>query len=190
MNLNQQKLTHIYEEHKNNPQSPLFVDGNTNIVFGEGNPNALLMFIGEAPGRDEDIQGRPFVGRSGKLLDKALKECNLERKDVYITNIVKTRPQNNRTPNEQEINKSWPTLKQQIEIIQPKIICTLGASATTTFLKKPIGISKIHGFAIPYENTIVIPIDHPAYILRDPRRYQDFLQDLQFVSKTVKNIAK
>lgn len=190
MNTNQQKLSQIYNEQKNNPCSPLIVDGNHNIVFGEGNPNALLMFVGEAPGRDEDIQGRPFVGRAGKLLDKALKECNLNRSDVYITNIIKTRPLNNRTPNEQEIKNCWPILKQQIDIIQPKIICTLGASATTAFLKKAVSMSKIHGFAIPYENTIVVPVYHPAYILRDPRRYTEFLDDIQFVAKTTKNIEK
>lgn len=186
----EEQLNAIYIKEKNSQNSPLFVDGNKNIVFGEGNPNAMAMFIGEAPGRDEDIQGRPFVGRAGKLLDKALAACTLNRNDIYITNIVKTRPNNNRTPTESEIKQCWPILEEQINIIKPKIICTLGACATIAFLKKPISITKIHGLAIPFENVIVVPTLHPAYVLRDPQKYTDFLADLQFVAQLIKNLSK
>ena len=187
---NKTALDYLYQQEKKNQRSPLFVDKNTNIIFGEGNPDACLMFVGEAPGKNEDIQGRPFVGRAGKLLDKALAECNTKRTDVYITNIVKTRPTDNRTPTEQEISRSWPVLEQQIKIIKPLVICTLGACATVAFLKHPISITKIHGMALPFNDTIIIPTFHPAYILRDPRKYKDFLSDLQFVVQTIKNIIK
>jgi uracil-DNA glycosylase len=190
MNYKDQQLLTLYQQHTQNPQSPLIVDNNTNIVFGEGHSDAILMLVGEAPGKDEDLQGRPFVGRAGKLLDKTFLACNLARKELYITNIVKTRPHNNRTPQEHEIQRCWPILEKQIEIIKPRVICTLGASATTAFLKTHIGISKIHGLAIPYNNTILIPLYHPAYVLRDPRRYEDFLSDMLFVAKTTKNIQK
>jgi len=186
----QQLLDKLYEKEKNSPNSPLFVDGNKNIVFGEGNPNAALMFVGEAPGRDEDIQKRPFVGRAGQLLNKALIECDIKRSDVYITNIVKTRPTNNRTPTEEEIKRAWPILEEQINIIKPKVICTLGACAANAFLKKQISITKIHGYALPFENMIIVPIYHPAYILRDPKKYPIFLDDIQFVTQLIKNIAK
>src|SRR3989339_1088706 len=146
------ELDNLYQKEKSNKNSPLYIDGNTNIIFGEGNPRATLMIVGEAPGRDEDIQGRPFVGRAGKLLDKALSESGIERKNAYITNIVKTRPNNNRTPTEQEIKQCWPILEEQIKIIKPKIICTVGACATQAFLKKPLSITKIHGLALPFEN--------------------------------------
>lgn len=186
----QTELDRLYQKEKENKNSWLHVDGNTNIIFGEGNPNTKLMLVGEAPGRDEDIQGRPFVGRAGKLLDKALSESDIQRKNVYITNIVKTRPNNNRTPTEQEIQQSWPILEQQIKIIKPSIICTLGACATSAFLKKPVSITKIHGLAIPFENLIIIPTLHPAYVLRDPRKYNDFLSDLLFVKEIIKNLEK
>jgi len=186
----QELLDTLYEKEKNSPNSPLFVDGNTNIVFGEGDTNAIAMFVGEAPGRDEDIQGRPFVGRAGKLFDKALATCNLKRSEIYITNIVKTRPTNNRTPTEEEIKRCWPILEEQINIIKPKIICTLGASAANAFLKQPIRITKMHGLAIPFKNMIIVPTLHPAYILRDPKKYPDFLGDLQFVSQLIKNLSK
>ena len=186
----QQELNALHQKEKENKNSPLFVDGNTNIVFGEGNSDAHLMIIGEAPGKNEDIQGKPFVGRAGKLLDKALAECGMSRQDIYITNIVKTRPNNNRTPTEQEMNRSWPTLEKQIDIIKPNVICSVGACATNALLKKTVPITKIHGLAIPFNNIIIVPTFHPAYVLRDPRKYKDFLQDLQFVMQIIKNINK
>jgi len=190
MNEQQLLLNNLYKKEKNNANSPLFVDGNTNIVFGEGNANATLIFVGEAPGRDEDIQGRPFVGRAGKLFDKAITECEIKRSNIYITNIVKTRPTKNRTPTPEEIKRCWPILDQQIKIIKPKIICTLGACSTNAFLKKPIGITKIHGYAIPFKDMIIIPLYHPAYILRDPQKYPLFLADMQFVTELKKNLEK
>lgn len=190
MNNKQQQLDALYQQHKSNPQSPLIVDGNTNIIFGEGNTSALIMFVGEAPGRDEDIQGRPFVGRAGQLLNKALQECSLARKDLYITNIIKVRPTNNRTPTPQEIERCWPVLEQQIALIQPRVICTLGSCATLAFLKKPLSISKIHGYAFPFGQSIIVPIYHPAYILRAPQEYPKFLQDIRFASQIIFNLTK
>jgi uracil-DNA glycosylase len=185
-----QALNALHQKETENKNSPLFVDGNTNIVFGEGNCYAQLMIIGEAPGKNEDIQKKPFVGRAGKLLDKALAECNLFRKDIYITNIVKTRPSENRTPTEEEMSRSWPFLEKQINIIQPHVICSVGACATNALLKKKIPITKIHGLALPFNDIIIVPTFHPAYVLRDPRKYKDFLQDLQFVTQIIKNINK
>lgn len=190
MKSKQQQLAKLYAQHFSNPASPLIVDGNCNIIFGEGAQNATLMFIGEAPGRDEDLQQRPFVGRSGQLLNKTLHACGMQREDVFITNIVKTRPINNRTPTEQEIKRSLPVLQQQIEIIKPKVVCTLGASATIALLQKPISISKLHGFAIPVGNFILVPTFHPAYVLRDSNHYQSFLADIKFIIQLVKNIEK
>ncbi len=185
-----QALNTLHQKEKGNKNSPLFVDGNTNIVFGEGSHNAHLMIIGEAPGKNEDIQKKPFVGRAGKLLDKALAECGLSRNDIYITNIVKTRPNDNRTPTKKEMSRSWPFLEKQINIIKPHVICSVGACATNSLLKKKTPISKIHGLALPFNNIIIVPTFHPAYVLRDPRKYKDFLQDLQFVTQIIKNINK
>lgn len=184
------RLEQLYEQHRSNPASPLIVDGNHNIIFGEGNEHAALMFVGEAPGRDEDIQKRPFVGRSGQLLNKTLQTCGIAREEVFITNIVKTRPPNNRTPTEQEMRRSLPMLLQQIAIIKPKIVCTLGACATTALLQKTISISRLHGYAIPLHDFIVVPTFHPAYVLRDPNHYQPFLADIKFIIQMIKNIEK
>lgn len=184
------QLEQLYAQHISNPASTLIVDNNRNIIFGEGNENATLMFVGEAPGRDEDIQKRPFVGRSGQLLNKTLHACGVTREEVFITNIVKTRPTNNRTPTEQEMKRSLPILLQQIAIIKPKIVCTLGACATTALLQKPLSISKLHGYAIPLHDFIVVPAFHPAYILRDPNQYQAFLADIKFIIQMIKNIEK
>ncbi len=190
MKSKQAQLEALFHKHATNPHSPLIVDGNKNIVFGEGSANAALMFVGEAPGRDEDIQGRPFVGRAGQLLNKALAACDLDRPSVYITNIIKTRPHNNRTPTPEEIERCWPILEEQIAIIQPKIICTLGSCAARAFLKKPLSMSQIHGIALPFQQIILVPTFHPAYILRAPQEYPKFLQDIRFASKLLFNLIK
>lgn len=190
MNAKQERLEELYKKHRNNPDSPLIVDNNPRIIFGEGSSDAAVMFVGEAPGRDEDIQGRPFVGRSGQLLNKTLEKCGIARSDVFITNIVKTRPTNNRTPNEQEMKRSLPLLLEQIGIIKPTIICTLGACAAAALLQKPISITKLHGYAVPFGNCIIVPTYHPAYILRDPNSYQYFLADIEFAIQMAKKAQK
>lgn len=166
----------------------VFCTPNTNIVFGEGNANADIMFIGEAPGQEEDRFGRPFVGRSGKLLNKALSIVGIERNEVYITNVIKCRPPNNRTPSYAEMQQGKKTaLDEQIKIISPKIICTLGAVALSAFFDHPVKISKLHGQAINQNNFILIPIYHPAYILRNQKEATNWLYDLQKVKNALHN---
>jgi uracil-DNA glycosylase len=176
----QQLLDELYEPYKNCLMCPLSNLGRTNVVFGEGNSDAKLMFIGEGPGADEDAQGRPFVGRSGKLLTKTLEKIGVARSDVFITNIVKCRPPSNRKPMpiESKTCKSILLLRQ-IKIIHPHIICTLGASSLEGLLEKPVFITKIHGTEIPFDSSIIIPAYHPAYVLRNPAVFQDFYTDLQ-----------
>ena len=158
--------------------------GRTNVVFGAGNPDAKIMFIGEGPGRDEDTQGLPFVGRAGKLLNKILEAMELSRDNIYISNIVKCRPPKNRAPlpNESETCKTKILLKE-IEIIQPAIICTLGTIATQELLERPISISKIRGIpqqlVTPTRKVLVIPTFHPAYLLRNPAKKKDVWADMQ-----------
>jgi DNA polymerase len=190
MNTKEQLLDQLYQQHHNNKNSPLIVDNNSNLVFGEGNLDANIMFVGEAPGRDEDIQKKPFVGRAGQLLNQTLAQCGLKREEVYITNIIKARPTNNRTPTPEEINRCWPVLEQQIHIIKPKIIVTLGACALAAFVKKPTSITKQHGYAIPFEQFILVPTFHPAFILRNSNFHQPLIQDIQFVAELIKNITK
>lgn len=186
MNTKQQLLEEFYNQHRNNPDSPLIIDKNTNLVFGEGNLDATLMFVGEAPGKEEDIQKRPFVGRAGQLLNRTLQDCGLKREDVYITNIIKARPTNNRTPTPKEINRCWPILEQQIAIIKPKVICSLGACALLAFVKKPTSITRQHGFAVPFEHFTLVPTFHPAFILRSADFYPKFTSDIKFIAELVK----
>lgn len=142
--------------------------GRTKTVFGEGNPDADLMFIGEGPGEQEDLTGRPFVGRSGQLLDKMIASINLKRSDVYIANLVKCRPPKNRAPTVSEVVACNSYLKRQIEIINPRIIVTLGLSASGFILQLPEPMKVIHGRLFPLEgDRFVVPIYHPAYLLRN-----------------------
>jgi DNA polymerase len=155
----------------------------TQIVFGDGNPNANLMFIGEAPGREEDRQGKPFVGRAGQLLNRILEAVGLQRDDVFITNIVKIRPPNNRRPLASEIEENRPILVNQIKIIRPKAICTLGAVALEGLLGKPIKITQMRGKKITWNNIPVIPAYHPAYVLRNPEALQALVDDISLATK-------
>ena len=141
-----------------------------NVVFGEGPPDAKLMIVGEAPGEDEDNQGRPFVGRSGQLLDRILDSVNLHRDDIYVTNMVKYRPPGNRNPTPQEITLSEPLLLEQIKLIQPQVIATLGNVPTQYFIKSKDGITKTHGNWYDWHGVKVFPLYHPAYLLRNPSR--------------------
>ena len=157
----------------------------TNVVFGEGNADADLMFIGEGPGKEEDKQGRPFVGRSGQLLNRALAHVGIDRSEVYITNIVKCRPPNNRAPTPLEAsNCMHKYLYNQIKIIRPKIICTLGAVALNNLLGKPCSITKMRGEELKWEEFRILPTYHPAYILRNKTQGPAWLEDF----KALKNL--
>ncbi len=159
-------------------------NGWTNVVFGEGDPDADLMFVGEGPGADEDKQGRPFVGRAGQLLDKQIAAMGLEREQVYIGNIVKTRPPGNRVPTPDEAERCMPYLIRQIEIIQPKVIVTLGATSTKYLLSDPkIAITRERGKWRQWQGVDVMPTFHPAYLLRQytPDNRRKVWDDLQKV---------
>lgn len=140
------------------------------LVFGEGNPDAQLMLVGEGPGEDEDSSGRPFVGRAGQLLDRILETVAIHRDDIYITNIVKYRPPGNRNPSLAEVQASEPLLLEQIKIIRPQIIASLGNVPTQYFLKTSEGITKTHGNWYEWHGLKVYPLYHPAYLLRNPSR--------------------
>lgn len=155
----------------------------TNIVFGDGNADARLMFVGEAPGANEDQLGVPFVGRAGKLLDKMIEAMGLKRKDVYICNIVKCRPPNNRDPKPEEVKACWQILDKQIETVNPEIICTLGRPATQTLLQTDSPIGHLRGKVWAYgpTGTILVPTYHPAYLLRNPSAKKKSWQDLKLI---------
>lgn len=158
--------------------------GRTHIVFGAGNPLADLVFIGEGPGYHEDQQGKPFVGAAGELLTRIIHAIGLRREDVYITNIVKCRPPNNRDPQPDEIATCEPFLQQQLKIIQPKILCVLGRCAAQTLLKTTTPISKLRGRFYDYHGIKLMPTYHPAYLLRNPEDKRLVWQDMQMVQKT------
>ncbi len=155
----------------------------TNLVFGEGNINSPLLFVGEAPGEQEDLEGRPFVGRAGKLLTTILNQFGIDRTKIYIANVLKCRPPNNRDPKPEEIKECFPYLKRQIEIIKPKVILCLGAFAARTILNlaEKTPISKIRGKEFYSEEfkAYVIPTYHPAFLLRQRRGQEAFREDLK-----------
>ena len=155
--------------------------GRTKIVFGTGSPKARLMFVGEGPGRDEDLSGEPFVGRAGKLLTDMIKAMGLQREDVYIANIVKCRPPENRQPEHDEVETCSPFLMRQIDVIRPQVICTLGNTPTQTLLQTTQGISKFRGQWFDFHDTKLLPTYHPAYLLRNPAAKADVWKDLQKV---------
>ena len=155
--------------------------GRKQIVFGVGNPNADLMFVGEAPGADEDIQGFPFVGRAGQLLTKIIEAIGLRREDVYIANVIKCRPPENRNPEPDEVETCEPFLFQQIDSIQPKVIVALGTFAAKALLKTQDPISRLRGRAFDYRGATLIPTFHPAFLLRSPDRKRDVWEDMKKV---------
>ncbi len=158
--------------------------GRTKLVFGEGSPYADLMFVGEGPGRDEDIQGRPFVGRAGQLLTRIISAMKLKRSDVYIANIVKCRPPNNRNPEPDEVQACKPFLLKQIEIIRPKVICALGSVAFQNLMETKAPISKFRGSLYPWRDDIfIMPTFHPAFLLRNPNKKRDVWEDVQVIMK-------
>jgi len=150
-----------------------------NTVFGEGNPHTDLMFIGEAPGADEDRQGRPFVGKAGQLLTRIINAMGLERSDVYIGNVIKCRPPFNRDPEPEEIAACWHFIERQIELIKPKVICTLGRISTKTILMTTESISRLRGKFREYKGIKVLPTFHPSYLLRNPSAKKQVWDDMQ-----------
>jgi len=146
-------------------------EGRTTVVFGEGNRNSPVVFIGEGPGEQEDLTGRPFVGRAGQLLDKILAAAGIARESVYITNMVKCRPPHNRNPEPDEIAACWPYLEQQLRLMRPKVIAALGNVPAQYFLKTKQGITKTRGQFYPWKAGIeIFPMYHPSYLLRNASR--------------------
>jgi len=162
----------------------------THVVFGEGNPEAEIMFVGEAPGINEDQQNRPFVGVAGKLLTELLDSIGLKREDVFIANVIKCRPPDNRNPLAEEIEACIPYLWKQIEMIRPRVICTLGNFAAQTILGKKIGIMKLRGQHYQVKNFLVFPMLHPAAALHQgnlrPTLVEDFQNLKTFLSRDVR----
>lgn len=152
--------------------------GRTQVVFGVGNPHAQVMFIGEGPGFNEDKQGEPFVGAAGKLLNELLQSAGLSRAEIYIANVVKCRPPNNRDPEPDEVETCKPFLFQQIDSIQPKLVCTLGRWSTETILERKVSITKIRGQVVRHNNLVIFPLLHPAAALHQgnllPALREDF----------------
>lgn len=161
--------------------------GRRQIVFGVGNPNATLMFVGEAPGADEDVQGIPFVGRAGQLLTKIIEAIDLKRDDVYIANVIKCRPPQNRNPDPDEVGTCEPFLFSQIDIIGPKVIVALGTFAARTLLRTLDPISKLRGRVFEYRGARLIPTFHPAYLLRNPSSKREVWEDMKVVRKLLQS---
>ncbi len=157
--------------------------GRTNIVFGTGSPEAKLVFVGEGPGRDEDLQGKPFVGLAGQLLTKIIQAIQLTREEVYITNIIKCRPPGNRNPEPDEIKACEPFLIKQLGGIRPKLICALGTFAAQTLLKTEERISLLRGRFHQYQGIPIMPTYHPAYLLRNPNFKRDVWEDMKKIKK-------
>jgi len=155
--------------------------GRTNIVFGSGSPRADLVFVGEGPGADEDAQGLPFVGRAGRLLTKWIESMGMTRDEVYICNVIKCRPPGNRAPERDEIDTCSPFLFRQLDLIRPRLVCCLGATALKVLLGKTVAIGKMRGQFMDYRGAKMIPLYHPAYLLRphSPQVDREIKQDLK-----------
>ncbi len=175
-------LGELYEAIKDCHRCPLG-DTRTHLVFGDGNENADLMLIGEAPGRDEDLSGVPFVGRAGQLLNKILEAIHFKREDVYIANIIKCRPPNNRDPLPSEVEKCEPYLKKQIDIIQPKFILALGRIAGQTLLRTNASLTQLRGKVHNYHGIKLLVTYHPAALLRNPHWKRPVWEDVQFLRR-------
>jgi uracil-DNA glycosylase len=160
--------------------------GRRQIVFGVGNPDAELMFVGEAPGGDEDIQGIPFVGRAGQLLTKIIEAIGLKREDVYIANVIKCRPPQNRNPEQDEVDTCEPFLFQQVDIIKPKVIVALGTFAARALLRTLDPISRLRGRVYEYRGAKLVPTFHPAYLLRNPASKREVWEDMKVVRELLK----
>lgn len=157
--------------------------GRTQVVFGVGNPEARLMFVGEAPGGDEDLQGVPFVGRAGQLLTRIIEAMGLEREDVYIANVIKCRPPGNRNPDPDEVATCEPFLFEQIDVIEPLVIVALGKFAAQALLRTLDPISRLRGRIFEYRGAKLIPTFHPAYVLRNPASKREVWDDMKLVKR-------
>lgn len=192
--MNNLDIKKLEEEVKNCKKCPLWKE-RTNVVFGEGDIHSKIMFIGEAPGFHEDQEGRPFVGAAGKLLTNLIESLGLKREEVYIANVLKCRPPNNREPNPDEIKACYPYLEAQIKIINPRIICTLGRYSAYAILKTPINMSSYHGKTFSIEDRLVFVTYHPAAALyhakvmdeikRDFEKLKDLIEKETSESKTL-----
>lgn len=182
-------LEELYKPYKNCQLCPLWT-GRTSVVFGEGNPDAPLFFVGEAPGKEEDLTGRPFVGRSGLLLRSLLEKAGLAPEDYYISNTVKCRPPGNRTPLPAEITTCTSLLlNKQIALIKPALICSIGATPTTFLSVKKEPISRIRGTIVESKYGMpLLPMYHPAYILRSPQKLPFLENDLMVAKKYLNSI--
>ena len=158
----------------------------TNFVFGSGNANSKLMFVGEAPGKNEDLQGKPFVGQAGKLLDDLLSSIGFARNEVFIANVLKCRPPQNRDPKLEEIDSCKNYLFEQIEIIEPAVICTLGKYSTQLLLNTEEGITGLRGRIFKIDNIYILPINHPAAALYTPSRMEILKVDFKRAAKVIK----
>jgi len=163
--------------------------GRQQIVFGVGNPDADLMFVGEAPGGDEDIQGIPFVGRAGQLLTKIIEAIGLQREDVYIANVIKCRPPGNRNPEQDEVETCEPFLFKQIDVIRPKVIVALGKFGAQTLLRTLDPISRLRGRVFNYRGAKLVPTFHPAYLLRNPASKREVWEDMKLVRRLLQESA-
>jgi DNA polymerase len=161
--------------------------GRKTIVFGQGDPRAELVFVGEGPGADEDEQGLPFVGRAGKLLNRMIQSIGMKREEVYICNIVKCRPPGHRTPEKDEVDSCSPFLFRQLQAIQPRLVCCLGAPAMKTLLGIKEGITRVRGQFFDYAGTKALVAYHPAYILRNPREEQILREDFERIREFLKS---
>lgn len=188
---NKEALQELWEKYVDGcTKCALSEAGRKNIVFGDGSPDADLMFIGEGPGADEDIQGVPFVGRAGKKLNEIIHAMGLRREEVYIANIVKCRPPDNRNPQPEEAVACIPYLESQIDIIKPKVICTLGAVSTRILLNTKQAISKIRGHFQSYHGIPLMPTYHPAYLLRNytPKTRREMWDDMQLILEKLEQL--
>ena len=157
----------------------------TTVVFGTGSPTARIMFVGEAPGKSEDEQGVPFVGRAGQLLTTLLEEIGLTRDDSYIANVLKCRPPNNRDPKQEEIDACKGYLRTQIDLINPEVVMTLGNFATKLLLRTETGITRMRGKVYPWWRGMLVPTFHPAAVLRDPRRMEEIRADFDLARRVL-----
>jgi DNA polymerase len=180
-----ERLTRLADEVQRCRKCPLYRT-RTHAVIADGSPEARLLFLGEAPGRDEDLQGKPFVGVAGQLLTKMILAMGMKREEVYICNVLKDRPPGNRTPLPEEVEACRPFLEEQLAIIQPRVICSLGAVATKALLGPSISITSIRGRLCEFRGIPLIPTFHPAYLLRNPPAKKFAWEDL----KTVKRLLE
>jgi len=179
------QIAELYAHVENCKQCSLY-SSRTNLVFGSGNLDAELIFVGEAPGRDEDLQGKPFVGAAGALLTKIIEAMKLKREDVYITNVLRCRPPGNRNPLPDEVISCKPYLVELLEIIKPRVICTLGKFAAHALLNETAPISRLRGRFFDFHGITLLPTYHPAYLLRNPEDKKLVWEDMKKIMKFLK----